>query len=1226
MSVNQKSQDDFNGGIADFDATSSVNNAYAFGQSVDVRSNPRQFTLLPRTIKESGTVITDLPKWCETYVGNLNSYLYGATGNLYLRTVGGSYSFLRQIANSHGNGEVYSQEDDFLYYAGDKVIGRYGPLASASPSFSDDFFGSQGGVPLNTNSLQLLSASSQYADRADTASLSITGDLALRAQIKPTTLPTVGNPMTLISKWNESGATRSYKLDIAAVSGYFGDGSDGALTIAADTTEAPIDSACSGTSGTTTLTATNVSFTAGQVILIHQSQGTGAGSWMRNTIQSYTAGTITLGSILNTNYSTGAQVRVVPQYTDVTINSGKTYKPKDWNGTVGGILYFIANGTVTVAGSIKSNGTDGTYGQPPPAGATGGGFRGGNSQELLSTGYAYQGEGTAGTGTTSNLANGNGGGAGGKTGGDVGNGMGGGGGANGTAGTTGGYWNAGIPGIGGTIAGSADLATMVFGGGGGGGAGISGTDQGSGGSGGGIIFITAVALVVTGSITANGGVGGGIATGACGGGGGAGGSILLKCQNATLGAGLIIASGGLGGIAHSGGGSNGQPGGKGGDGRIHLDYYTAYTGTTTPTLDVTQDNSLVTNTTYQLRLALSTDGTALETLAQETSLLTGAWQQVGVSWSSSDKTVIFYLNANQIGTRIGTLTAIHDNASRFAVGANFNGAGSAANFFNGLIDEVQVYNTTQTDADFFNASNSQISTTSVGLQGYWKFNGAVTDATANSNTLTLQGSPTYSTDIPFASPTTRLDIDQSATTTGNTYTVLTAISEGASDRKTFTPAKDPQKSIAVLVAAKGTGDWTITVHDSLNNVIATSTITATLMTTGYVEFFFTTPWRPLTNFTNDYHFHVTSTVADGTVTTTNAGDLTTVSYRTYFQFLVTDSEWHPMARFLNFWVIGNERYVGKYEATLYDPNLIALEAGWRVRCFAKWGEYLVIGAMKGDTVKDFDQGRLFFWDGYSPTYNYPVDVPGGAVNSMTTLNGDLFIVVGSEGTLYKYTGGVTLQRIKVLPKIEVGSFVDVYPQGMTVWSSLLRYGVAGDSDSTDVKKGVYSWGSTNIHYDDILTYDYPISTGNNGSSVKVGLTVVVNKKLLIGYQDGTGFGVDYVLPTNSPYPYGYMELLVDNEGVSWKQKEALQVTANFNTLKLGESISTRYLLEDSTTWITNPDSTSVSDVVLKQTIANGRYYNAQVGVDLMTSSTTTAPTVQSVVLSSELNESEQIVG
>ncbi len=404
----------FIGGIADFNKESLIPDAYSFGRSIDVRSNPQNITILPRTLKESGNTITDLPKWADTIPISLDTYIYGNTGNIYKRTSTPTYSLLHTVPTSHGNGLAYFAEDDFVYYTGDKVIGRYGPVSASAPTFVDDFFGSQGGVPLNTNSLDLESSSSQYASRADTASLSITGNLSIEAMIKPESLPTVGNSMTLVSKWDQSGTLRSYKFDIAAVSGYFGDSSAGNVTISSNTTEAPTDSAATATSGTYVISATNASFAAGQEILIHQTRGTGAGTWQRLTIQSYTAGTITTTTTLNATYSSGAQVRVLLQYGTLTVNTNITYTAKAWNGTVGGILAFIA-ATLTNNGTITASGSDGTRGQGVIAGATGGGFRGGTSRntEFASPGQGDSGEGTAGvqvTGQTSN--NGNGGGAG----------------------------------------------------------------------------------------------------------------------------------------------------------------------------------------------------------------------------------------------------------------------------------------------------------------------------------------------------------------------------------------------------------------------------------------------------------------------------------------------------------------------------------------------------------------------------------------------------------------------------------------------------------------------------------------------------------------------------------------------------------------------------------------------------------------------------------------------
>ncbi|MEM3335472.1 MAG: hypothetical protein QXY47_05520, partial [Thermoplasmata archaeon] len=107
----------------------------------------------------------------------------------------------------------------------------------------------------------------------------------------------------------------------------FGSGSDGDISINTST-DNPIDSTCSGTIGTTSLTATNSLFAPGQIILIHQTRGTGAGNWELNRIASYTAGTITLLHPLQNTYTTSgasvAQVLVMKQYNNFTINSGQT--------------------------------------------------------------------------------------------------------------------------------------------------------------------------------------------------------------------------------------------------------------------------------------------------------------------------------------------------------------------------------------------------------------------------------------------------------------------------------------------------------------------------------------------------------------------------------------------------------------------------------------------------------------------------------------------------------------------------------------------------------------------------------------------------------------------------------------------------------------------------------------------------------------------------------------
>lgn len=350
----------------------------------------------------------------------------------------------------------------------------------------------------------------------------------------------------------------------------FGNGSDGELVISSNITEAPIDASCSGTAGSTSLSATNISFAQGQKVFIHQTRGTGVGQWEIKTIASYTAGTITLDSGLDYTYTDSgasqAQVRVLPQYSSVTIDSAKTYTAKAWNGDVGGILAFLCSGTVTVVGSINATGGTGVTGVSADR-PVGGGYRGGTFKPATGDavgGYGYAGEGTVGDQNPQTGSNGTGGG--GALAGNTNNsGATGAGGSHATVGTNGTNGNQATGGSGATlIVGSADLTTMIFGGGGGGGAIDGGGGPSSGGNGGGIIAIFGKVITITGTVTANGG--GSSTANFENGGGGAGGSILIKGQTVNLGTNLITATGGSG-IGQA----DHDPGGNGGVGRIRVE-------------------------------------------------------------------------------------------------------------------------------------------------------------------------------------------------------------------------------------------------------------------------------------------------------------------------------------------------------------------------------------------------------------------------------------------------------------------------------------------------------------------------------------------------------------------------------------------------------------------------------------------------------------------------------
>lgn len=304
-----------------------------------------------------------------------------------------------------------------------------------------------------------------------------------------------------------------------------------------------------------------------------------AGRYEINEVASVSTGELFLTYSIENSYDFDNYVQVVriPVYGDVLIDSTLTCAA--WNGSTGGILALISEGTITLQADIHTDekgfrgGDDMNYSDSCPFGLSWNGYR----TDTESGDGAVKGEGIAEVGDDlragrGKLANGGGGGN------D--HNAGGGGGSQGGAGGVGGervesLFSCPGPGTGqsGVVPDHSNAANRIFpGGGGGAGHGNNGNSQ-AGGHGGGIIFISAATLDGNGfTISANGQNGPSI-NGDGGSGGGAGGALLLD----------------IGGIASDfqvelkgGNGSNVSgnactgPGGGGGGGVLR------HTGTTLP--------------------------------------------------------------------------------------------------------------------------------------------------------------------------------------------------------------------------------------------------------------------------------------------------------------------------------------------------------------------------------------------------------------------------------------------------------------------------------------------------------------------------------------------------------------------------------------------------------------------------------------------------------------------
>jgi hypothetical protein len=168
--------------------------------------------------------------------------------------------------------------------------------------------------------------------------------------------------------------------------------------------------------------------------------------------------------------------------------------------------------------------------------------------------------------------------------------------------------------------------------------------------------------------------------------------------------------------------------------------------------------------TYKLRLATSANCISYSEGDVTQTLSTGTWYHLAVSKNGT--TATFYVNGASVGTATVNSSQCNSNA-QFAVGALV--ANSAGLFFDGLIDDVRLWNLARSSTEIADDKSRELNGNETGLVGYWKLNNGLGDTSSSGNTLTNNNSATFSADAPFVGFSELLKVrksaDESATST-----------------------------------------------------------------------------------------------------------------------------------------------------------------------------------------------------------------------------------------------------------------------------------------------------------------------------------------------------------------------------------------------------------------------------------------------------------------------------
>lgn len=179
----------------------------------------------------------------------------------------------------------------------------------------------------------------------------------------------------------------------------------------------------------------------------------------------------------------------------------------------------------------------------------------------------------------------------------------------------------------------------------------------------------------------------------------------------------------------------------------------------------------------RLTLFLSNDGVNADELYIAYSLATATWTHLALTWKASSATAKFYINGSQAGTdQVGSRTSIYNSSASFYIGRRRNDTlDGTESTFDGLIDEVRVWNTVRTQTEINNNKSNELVGNETGLVAYWAFESTVATTTSTSTSITTSTSTT-STSSSTSTTSTSTSTTTTSTSTSTTSTSTTSTS------------------------------------------------------------------------------------------------------------------------------------------------------------------------------------------------------------------------------------------------------------------------------------------------------------------------------------------------------------------------------------------------------------------------------------------------------------------
>lgn len=343
-----------------------------------------------------------------------------------------------------------------------------------------------------------------------------------------------------------------------------------------------------------------------------------------------------------------------------------------------------------------------------------------------------------------------------------------------------------------------------------------------------------------------------------------------------------------------------------------------------------------------------------------------------------------------------------------------------------------------------------------------------------------------------------------------TYTVATSISETDANKLPLLLTEDVVTAFGVNISDKGTGNITITVHDSSDNSIASKTISNGSLATGFNYFELASDFD--VDEEETYHLHITSTVADADIFTSTVDTLQYGDVKVYSR---GDDEWHTMKIQNRQLFIADRHYVHTIEvvnnAHVFGNKALTLVKPERIKCLGRSRTDLLIGTYVDDGV---NETLLYVWNTWSEAPSALDPIPETGIHAFIEGDNYILAIAGVNGNIYIYQDGA-LSLAKSIPgEYSSSSYIKVNPNAQATFNMVPLIGISNGAGNP-IKNGVYSYGKKRVNYPYMLNFDYPISQRNAGAfvtdNVEIGCILVTGNDLYVAWKDTNStavYGVD----------------------------------------------------------------------------------------------------------------------